>query len=176
MEECNQFLHNQNLYNICTGNSNLPRWKLNGYRIKLGLQPIFEELMVEETVKGETVLSYNNIGYGVGTELLHIYQSSGVPACQACFKLANKMNRWGPSKCLENMSGIVEDIMPRAKAWMAENKPWTHALLPNVFEEIGIRKVVEKHVRLAIENFNKKLSEKAILGSVSQKKPCNCGQ
>lgn len=174
MEECKQFEDNKNLYNICTGNSNLPKWKLNGYRKKLGLEPIFDEEAVWTSVKEEAVLSYNNIGYGVGTELIYIYQASGVPACQACFKLALKMNRWGPAKCLENLKTIVDDIMPRAKEWMADNRPWIHALLPNVVEELGIRKTVEKHVRLAVENFNKKLSERVLLGEHGTRKTCNC--
>jgi hypothetical protein len=176
MEECNQFLDNQNLYNICIGNSNLPKWKINRYRQKFGLAPLYDEDITVANIKQETILSYNNIGYGVGTELLHIYQTSGVPACQACFKLAHQMNIWGPSRCLENIELIVADIMPRAKDWISTNMPWTHLLLPSVVEEVGIRIAIERQVKTAVDNFNRKLSERIVLKESGSKKTCNCAK
>ncbi len=175
MQECDQFINNKNLYNICVGNSTLPKWKLNNYREKFGLTPLFteEEVINEKKSKSEISLNYNNVGYGVGTELLYIYKDSGVPACQACFKLAKQMNMWGPDKCIENLQFIIDDIMPRAKDWIAENKPWAHKLLPNIIEEVGIKIAVKNSVMLAIENFKNKLNVKSI---TVNKGGCNCGK
>ena len=75
MSDCDHLIKNKNMYNICIGNTDLPKWKENKYREKIGLSPLYsdEEINIK-SVDNELILSYNNIGYGVGTELLHIYK------------------------------------------------------------------------------------------------------
>ena len=50
-----------------------------------------------------------------------------MPACQACYDLAVKMNAWGVAGCRQRMDEIVDDILPRAREWWAQSTPWTSA-------------------------------------------------
>jgi len=180
MEECEPYKNNINLYNICIGNTSLPNYKVNAYRKTLGLSNLYQD---NEQIKNysfvppknETKLSYANIGYGVGTELLFIFKESGVPACQACFKLAKQMNVWGIDKCLENIDFIITDMMPRAKEWISENKPWINRLLPNAIEEIGIKIALESKIKTAIDNFKNK-TNKQTLFTHQVKGGCGCNK
>lgn len=94
--------------------------------------------------------------YGPGTELKKLW--SKVPSCQRCNDLAVKMNRWGPDGCRKRLDEIVQDILPRAKKWLSENKPWVHAILgqlPIVEDSIiasRIRRDVLKAIELAEKN------------------------
>lgn len=92
---------------------------------------------------------------GPGTELVLIYQKAGVPPCKSCKDLASKMDKIGIEGCEEKIDQIVEEIIPRAKAWVATNRPWVHRLLPGVIEEAGIRSKVRLDVNKAIENAKK---------------------
>lgn len=69
----------------------------------------------------------NKITYGPGTELKKLW--SKVPSCQQCNDLAERMNRWGPQGCRERIDKIIADILPRAKRWLEQNKPWVKAIL-----------------------------------------------
>lgn len=89
---------------------------------------------------------------GPGTELVLIYQKAGVPPCKSCKDLATKMDKIGIEGCEETIDQIVEDIIPRAKAWVATNRPWVHRLLPGVVEDAGIKAKVRLDVERAIEN------------------------
>jgi hypothetical protein len=155
MEECEQFRGHPNAYKICRGESNLPKYKTDRYRAIWGLKPLFGVVLPEQARLNPTVVypdrdPYKHIGFGPGAELLKIYKQAGIPACEDCFKLAKQMNQWGPDVCLEKMDEIIADVMPRAKKWLAENKPWIHALLPNVVEEAGIRLKVKADLEAAV--------------------------
>lgn len=88
---------------------------------------------------------------GPGSELLKIYKAAGVPTCPACLTLASQMNAWGAAKCAEKMEEIIEDILPRAKIWVAENRPFIHALLPGLIEDAGIRWKIRADIVAAIQ-------------------------
>lgn len=98
---------------------------------------------------GKTVHVRNRTD-GPGTQLLLAYESAGVPHCQACRDLAAKMDEWGTQACRQRLDEIVEDMMPRARAWVAENKPWIRKLLPRVLEDAGIRRKIRSDVLQAI--------------------------
>jgi hypothetical protein len=157
MEECEQFRHNHHLYNICTGTANMPKWKIDKYRINFGLSPLFNE------PAPEIVFGYDNIGYGPGSELLSIYAKQGMPPCQDCFNLARKMNIWGDG-CSTRVEEIVEDMFPRAKKWVELNMPWA-SLFPIVGDPV-IRMRLRMDISRAIEAWkqekatNKKLVDK----------------
>ena len=93
--------------------------------------------------------------YGAGSELVKIYVEAGVPSCKACKHLADKMNLMGTEWCRENVEPLVEDIFPRAKAWVADNMPWRHTLLPGIVEDIGIRRHIRKDLLTAIDRAEK---------------------
>lgn len=172
MEECKQF-DTEHLYNICTGKADMPKWKMDAYRVKFGLKPLFNQ------VKEEVELTYETIGCGPGSVLMQKYKDSGVPPCQACFKLAKKMNLWGPDRCLKNIGEIVEDILPRAKAWVKNNAPWTHFLLPGIVEDAGLRLKISSDVKVAIEASRTPqnvISNKVNSSSRASGSPCACGQ
>jgi hypothetical protein len=130
------------LYNICTGAADLPKWKIDKYRINFGLSPLFNEL------PPEVILDYDNIGYGPGSELLNIYSAQGMPPCQDCFKLARQMNIWGDS-CSSRIDHIVEDMFPRAKMWVKENMPWA-TMFPAIGDPV-IRLRLRSDISKAIE-------------------------
>jgi hypothetical protein len=87
---------------------------------------------------------------GPGSELLRIYKAAGVPTCPACVAMALQMNQWGPTGCAAKVDEIVADMLPRAKIWVAENRPFIHALLPGLVEDVGIRWKIRSDVLAAI--------------------------
>ena len=93
----------------------------------------------------------NPDGHGPGSKLLELFNSAGVPHCQACINAAAQMDAWGVDGCREHLTEIVEDILPRARDWMAANKPWAHRLLPNAIEDAGLRFGVRVKVEQAIK-------------------------
>ena len=174
--ECEIFSDRQKLYDICTGNSNLPRWKIDAYRIKMGLEPLFFEQIPENSSSAPEVFSgpkdpYSNLGNGPGTEMLLMYKEAGIPACQQCFDLAHKMNMWGPDKCEENIDAIIDDIMPRAKAWIDNKAPWISNLIPNFMKEGAVAIKIRSDVRESI----KKSRDRNITVSIPAKNTTGCG-
>lgn len=160
--ECDRFTAGSRLWKICRGESGLPIDKANKYRSYWGLEPLpgeqentltaieFSGVSVKRSRDG---LKYTTrvTMYGPGSELLHAYAAAKVPDCDECFELAMKMNRWGVDGCRDNLDTIIADMLPRAKDWVAENKPWVHALLPGVVEDIGIVARLKSDVTKAIE-------------------------
>ncbi len=67
--------------------------------------------------------------YGPGSELLKMLAEDGVPSCQACRDTAADMDRLGVEGCRQQLDEFVEEIMPRARDWVAESRPWTVKLL-----------------------------------------------
>lgn len=92
-------------------------------------------------------------GKGPGTELMKSFKEAGVATCPACLTMAAQMNKWGPDVCLEKIDEIVEDVLPRAKIWFAENRPFIHKLLPGVVEDIGIRAKIKSNIKDAIASY-----------------------
>ena len=64
------------------------------------------------------------LGQGPGTILKEFLATLKMPECQQCFALAVKMNRKGAAWCRENIEEIVADMLPRARDWWANRKPW----------------------------------------------------
>jgi hypothetical protein len=162
--ECEQFPVGSRKRSICDGTADLPQATIDAYRIGWGFDPLFDAHAVGSpidrppirvTAKRATEGSFGSakrkeVVPGPGTELLAIYSSSGVPPCQACYDLAEKMNQWGVGGCREKLDEIVEDIFPRAKEWVKANMPWTHTLLPGLVEDFGIRRKIRSDVTEAI--------------------------
>jgi glycosyltransferase involved in cell wall biosynthesis len=84
-----------------------------------------------------------------------MYEDAGIPHCQQCVELAKKMNQWGAEKCLENIDHIVEEIFPRAKEWVKQNKPWSNKLFPNIVKYAAIRLRIKSDVEKAISSTSK---------------------
>jgi hypothetical protein len=104
---------------------------------------------------------------GAGTELVRIYQNAGVPPCKACKDLAARMDKIGIEKCEETIDKIVEDILPRAKNWIATNRPWVHRLLPGAVEDAGIKIRLKMDVDRAIKNA--KIAKKRLVKKIQKK-------
>ena len=157
--ECDIFPEGTNKHSICCGKSRLPEWKVDRYRQRWGLPPLHgvEQPSLIQTDKKVSVINHNRsvdnlyIGDGPGSQLLNIYSEAGIPACEACNDLAKKMNQWGIQGCEERIEEIVDDVLPRAKQWMAENKPWIHTLLPNIVEDVGIKTKITADIKKAIK-------------------------
>lgn len=86
-------------------------------------------------------------GYGPGSKLMEAFAKYDAPHCQACENMAAKMDRWGADGCSKRLDEIVDDILPRAKRFLAEKRPWTHlaASIPVVGEaavRIGLTRMV----------------------------------
>jgi hypothetical protein len=154
--ECDIFAVGTRRHSICCGESEISPYKVDRYRERWGL-PTLHGTKKEDLVRADigvinNGLSVDNayVGYGPGTELLRIYSDAGVPTCEACHDLANKMNRWGVQGCEDRLDEIVDDIVPRAKEWMSQNRPWIHKLLPGIVEDAGIRIRVSGDIKKAI--------------------------
>lgn len=76
---------------------------------------------------------------GVGSELKHMLASIGIHSCWGCMDTANKMDKWGPDGCEENMAEIVQMMNENAKA-----KSWFR-FLP--FKEAGSEALVRRAIR-----------------------------
>jgi GT2 family glycosyltransferase len=149
---------------ICDGTSGLPLARVNDYRESWGLAPLSElpkgvtvkepSKKVRASVKPTKPATKTNSG--PGTELAAIFDAKGVPSCQQCRALASRMDRWGIAGCRDRMEEIIEDIFPRAKEWVQQNRKFVHALLPSAVEDFAIRTVIRSHVETAIENAEKR--------------------
>lgn len=179
MTECDEkFEHGSRNWLICTGQVNLPTYKVNAYRARWGLPSLpipygepgptnfslQEPKVVEVVVHGYSVSNGQSPVikkvYGPGSELLRIYHEAGVPTCTACEELAQQMNNWGVAECRKRHDQIVNDIFPRAKEWVAQNMPWIHALLPNSLEDYGIYQKISSDVIKAIDTCEQTMKER----------------
>lgn len=82
------------------------------------------------------------------------------------------MDQWGVDGCRERIDLIVADILPRAKAWVAQNRPWIHLLLPSGIEDAAIRSSLRGDVLTAIAESEKLAAEAA----ESKKKSLTCSR
>lgn len=91
-------------------------------------------------------------GYGPGSKLMDALKKAGATACDECRALAAKMDQWGAAGCENRLEEIVEDILPRAKAWAREHRPVLSRLLSisGAFEDKLLKSRIRGKVRQAI--------------------------
>lgn len=176
--KCDRFVEGTRAWRICTGQAELPERTINAYRARWGLPPLesMPEIERKPVIRMATSISVKPVTaeqaqqackcsgdpkkeHGPGTELSRLLKTAGAPDCQLCRQLAKKMNQWGPDECESRMSEIIDDMLPRAKAWFARNRPWAHALLrllPDQVEDATIRLGLQNLVTEAILNARRK--------------------
>lgn len=57
-----------------------------------------------------------------GEKLKAIFADKGAPICPACTVLALRMDAWGANLCRERIDAIVDEIHPRAVAWLQSSE------------------------------------------------------
>jgi hypothetical protein len=152
---------------IADGTSGLPLEKVNRYREMWGMDPL------ASLPPGVKVRSRNGVparlssrktaeniivSVGPGTELKSIFKSNGVPSCQSCSSLALQMDQWGSDECEKRIDDIVEDMLPRAKGWVKDNRKFIHSLIPDAIESSAIRFKLRGYVKQAIRGARDKAS------------------
>jgi hypothetical protein len=61
------------------------------------------------------------------------------------------MDEWNVAGCRERFDAIVSDILPRARDWMTEHKPWVHHILSlTSTEDAALRLAIGQQVKRAI--------------------------
>lgn len=107
-----------------------------------------------------------------GTELYDwLKVLPGMMSCQLCYNMALQMNQWGATGCRANMETIVEDMLPRARAWWKNSAPWMKAeawfhsqaslwtaLKSTVNPDGALRDSIRQHVLAAIERAEQAVS------------------
>jgi hypothetical protein len=164
---------NSRVQQICDGEASLPLSAVNAYRVKYGMAPLESLPDVPPVVR---VIHTTKPGVlrhveprprkagcckspppaGPGTELLAIYRAAKVPPCQECKDTAAKMDSWKVAGCREHIDEIVEEILPRAREWMAAQHKWIHALFGGVLEDAAARIRIRQNVNKAIDTAEKK--------------------
>lgn len=182
MSDCDQFPPDSHLRQICDGTADLPAYKIDAYRRHFGLPPLYgaetpqrepaaerpqpkpqqrRPRLPRERKKGKgcgscgsgrTRLAPKPNGWGPGSQLLKQFEAAKVPHCEACLELAGKMDRWGKRGCTHRINEIVEDILPRAKEWVEDNRPLLHGFLSlTKVEDVALLAAIRGKVRKAIE-------------------------
>lgn len=94
---------------------------------------------------------------GPGKELMLIFSGLGVPGCQSCTDLADRMNEQGVEWCEANVDAIVADILPRAQEWLSRPEGgWTEKLKARA-PQFAKEAVLKRYVGLALRNWRDKL-------------------
>lgn len=144
---------------ICRGEGGLPLLDVNDYRRAwdvFPLQSLPEGAIVREETQrillSQRKQSIQRLSGGAGTELVRILKGYGVPACQACRDLAAKMDSWGIESCRDRIEDIVDDMLPRAKDWIASKRRWIHSLLPDSVETFAVKLRLRGLINEAIES------------------------
>jgi len=181
--DCDRFPEGSRLREICDGTADLPPAKLDAYRIRLGIDSNYvhdAELRKRERPKPKPVPQPERAarakiepgkrkgcqscggksgptpkpnGRGPGSQLLKVFEAAGVPHCNDCLILAGRMDRWGKRGCLRRLDKIVADILPRAREWMKENKPFFHRLLSlTKLEDTALNVAIRRKVKDAIRS------------------------
>lgn len=163
---------------IIEGKTGNPLSVVNEHRRRAGLPP-FEVLPERESiprvVHAGTARSTKRIAAlpkpcvtcktppvpeGPGTELKAMLKSMGVPPCQLCDQAAKEMDALGVAGCRAAIEERVTEMLPRTMEWIATNRPWVHALLPNVVQEIEARRRLRNLITTAIDTAEAKAKEK----------------
>ena len=190
--ECDQFDEGTRLRAICEGTVDLPLYKINAYRENMGLAPLYgvdpqptgsrekpirrqpkvKKQSPTRSVQGgckgcggtrRSSVAPRPNGWGPGSQLLKDFEAAGVPHCPECIDLAGRMDRWGKRGCLHRLENIVDEMLPRAKTWMAENRPWLRRL-------VAITKLEDTALRVALRIKIKNAIHKAPERSPRRKK------
>lgn len=85
-----------------------------------------------------------------GRELQNLFSAYGVPDCQDCRSLADKMDAWGCAECRLRTPEIVELIFPRAKTWVQNRRPFVAWMFPRTTDR-AIRGELKRLITRAIE-------------------------
>lgn len=85
-----------------------------------------------------------------GTELQKLLSAYGVPSCQDCESLRDKMDAWGASECRLRTPEIVELIFPRAKTWVQNRRPFVSWMFPKT-TDAAIRGRLRELITQAID-------------------------
>jgi hypothetical protein len=178
MSSCERFPEHSRRRHICDGVGGLSLSKVNAYRQSWNIPPL--DRLPDEQLSAPVIHAFaqqshdvqknvvtpckscnakKTVHQGPGTELKKILHSKGVPSCQQCNDMAQRMNDMGPELCLNSINDLVEEMLPRAKKWIEANKPWTHALLPSIVEDCGIRVVLRGYIQQAVNAFNQESKE-----------------
>lgn len=172
--ECDNFPAGSRKWLICRNEAGLSIAKTNAYRKQWGFSPL-DEPVIETSSPPDAVIpefifhgrsvSDEAVGggiklYGPGTELLKIYETAGVPTCDACKELAQDMNNWGIAECRKRIDEIVLDILPRAKAWLEAKHPWAMKLIPDAIEEYAISKRIRSDITRAIDESERLIEDR----------------
>jgi len=173
MNECNAFPIGSRKWHICRHEADLPPAKMDAYRVAWGLAPLlppepprepFEQPIPELIFHGRSLsdgsASIGHKQYGPGSELMAIYHAAGVPSCEACRDLAQRMNDWGAAECRQRVEEIVADILPRAMEWLDNQYPWAAKLLPSIISVPAASFKIRNDVLKAIETFETTVSER----------------
>lgn len=170
--ECDHFTGR--IREICTGAALMPIQKINTYRRNWGLKPLPDDGRNVPSISGPVIVRSTAIPKtkacgkcgrtakqpaapivipetGPGWQLIQQWAKLGVPPCQACKDLAAQMDQWGVPGCRDRLTDIVDDILPRAKAWVQTKQPWIHAMLPGIIEDVALRFKIRKDVTAAID-------------------------
>lgn len=153
--ECEKFTGR--LRQLCDGTAELPTARINAYREKWGLAPLTDadrpDDVTREALTVRREVRHLN-GWGPGSRLVARYKERGVPACQACHELACKMDALGPDGCVEQRKALIADILPRAKEWIEQQKPWVASLFgiaPDAVEDFVLSRRIGSDIDWAIE-------------------------
>lgn len=159
MQECEQFTGR--LRTLCDGTADRPLSTINKYRAMLGLSPLpvaqhrpgTARPRIHATVKSTVPPKRHRLdGWGPGSQLIKIFSAKGMPACQACYALAEKMDVWGVDGCREHFDEIVMDILPRAKQWLKSNHGWARRLFViEAVEDMALKTAIGYQVNHAIK-------------------------
>ncbi len=185
MIECEKFPAGSSMRAICKGKANLPLYKINAYRERWNLPPLTESEVTPfipppaksrktpQSASGSAAKGKGCVGcggkslrkstprlngYGPGSRLIKIMEAAGIPHCSECVKLAAKMDRWGKKGCTKRLDKIVDDILPRAREWLTENKPLVHKFLSVVaVEEFALKTAIQRKVQQAIASSTRRV-------------------
>lgn len=92
---------------------------------------------------------------GPGTYLKKKFKNLGVPPCQACNQLSERMDAWGSEGCEVHFDEIVNEIHKRAVAWFKQSKSWVDKLKAAA-PEFAQKLAIESYVREAINAYKDK--------------------
>lgn len=177
LTECDIFEVGSRKWKICRNEAGLSLSKTNAYRVKWNFDPIPGEdsvstQKVDEQPIPEFVFHGHSVGdesdvirnklYGPGTELLRIYEAAGVPSCDACKELAQKMNNWGVEECRKRLEEIFADIFPRAKEWLNQKHPWAMKLIPNAYGDRKISRRIRADITKSIDEAERLIAERRV--------------
>lgn len=154
---------------ILEGKVNLPLVEVNKYRAKYGLDPLesmpgveFVERVIH-TVKERRQKKISTAARasctcavkappaGPGTEFKAILKQIGVPPCERCDEAAKRMNALSVKGCRDKIDELIQEMIPRAMEWIAQTRPWTHALFPGIVQELEAARRLKKLFNQAID-------------------------